>query len=104
VTLFGNKNRASAKNRLVNQGKKDFETGQTDMFRVHSNYVGPLSKIRIEHDNSGQYAGCKFKTFLYLSLKLIQSFSFKRVFGQSCYYRFKRSNSEIFFSMWKMAC
>ena len=57
--LFGSRNRASAKHLLVNQGKKDFERGQTDIFKIHSNYVGPLKKLRIEHDNSGSSPGCK---------------------------------------------
>ena len=61
MTLFGNKNGASAKHRLVSHGKKDFERGQTDIFKIHSNYVGPLTKIRIEHDNSGKAPGCKLQ-------------------------------------------
>lgn len=44
---------------LISKGKKDFERGQTDIFTVHSDYVGPLTKIRIEHDNSGKAPGCK---------------------------------------------
>jgi hypothetical protein len=60
IVLFGNKNRASAKHTLGNNVKKYFERGQTDIFKIHSNYVGPLSKIRIEHDNTGKNPGCKF--------------------------------------------
>ena len=69
MTLFGTKNRASAKHRLVNQGKKDFEQGQTDTFRIHSNYVGPLAKIRIEHDNGGRNPGWFLERVVITDLK-----------------------------------
>jgi hypothetical protein len=59
ITLFGTKNRICPKMRLRNVGKADFERGKTDIFCVHTEYIGPITKIRIEHDNSGKAPGCK---------------------------------------------
>ncbi len=60
VTLYGTQNRMTSKMKLKNEGKADFERGKTDIFRIHSNYVGPLSKIRVQHDNTGKSAGCTY--------------------------------------------
>ena len=59
VTLFGPRNKCSAKFELKNLDKNPFERGKTDVFKLSSNYVGPIQKIRIEHDNAGKAPGCK---------------------------------------------
>jgi hypothetical protein len=42
---------------LTNNNKTSFQRGSSDTFRVKADCVGPLKKIRIEHDNQGVGAG-----------------------------------------------
>ena len=53
ITIFG-KTGATQKTHLKSvKNKNPFQQGQSDVFRIHSNCVGPLTKIKIEHDNTG---------------------------------------------------
>ena len=65
ITLFGPYNKQTPKLPLKSPGRDLFERGKTDTFTVHTNYVGPIEKVRIEHDNSGKAPGCKNKTNFY---------------------------------------
>nr|XP_032809632.1 lipoxygenase homology domain-containing protein 1-like [Petromyzon marinus] len=56
VTLFGERG-STAKLQLTSAGKDCFERGKTDTFKVKANCVGPLRKIRVEHDNRGSAPG-----------------------------------------------
>jgi hypothetical protein len=37
--------------------RNPFERNKTDTFRVQSNYIGEIVKLRIEHDGSGHMPG-----------------------------------------------
>lgn len=53
ITIYG-KTGATAKTILKSNKKKDpFQTGTSELIKIHSNCVGPLTKVRIEHDNTG---------------------------------------------------
>ncbi|XP_029436484.1 lipoxygenase homology domain-containing protein 1 [Rhinatrema bivittatum] len=52
VTLFGESG-ITPKIHLTSKSRTAFERTKTDVFRVKTNNVGPLKKIRIEHDNTG---------------------------------------------------
>lgn len=53
ITIFG-KTGATAKVHLKNvKNKLPFQQGTSNLFKIHSNCVGPLTKIKIEHDNTG---------------------------------------------------
>ncbi|XP_040192273.1 lipoxygenase homology domain-containing protein 1 [Rana temporaria] len=56
VTLFGEFG-ITPKIHLTSKSRTAFERTKTDVFRVKTNNVGPLKKIRIEHDNTGLNAG-----------------------------------------------
>lgn len=56
ITLFG-KTGTTRKIHLNNNSKTMFNRGSSDVFRVKAGCVGPLKKIRIEHDNQGVGAG-----------------------------------------------
>ena len=56
MTLFG-KSGSSGKVHLTNTTKSMFDAGSSDTFRFKSNCVGPMTKLRIEHDNTGLGAG-----------------------------------------------
>ena len=59
ITLFGPRNKCTQKIELKNNDKNLFEKGKTDVFKLTNiSYVGPIQKIRIEHDNSGRAPGC----------------------------------------------
>ena len=45
--------------KLKNNDVDVFKRAKTDIFNVHSNYVGPIERVTIEHDNSGKSPGCK---------------------------------------------
>lgn len=51
ITLFGTRNKYTQKLPLKNPNKNLFERGQSDVFKFNTNYVGPIQKVRIEHDN-----------------------------------------------------
>ncbi|KAM8885089.1 lipoxygenase homology domain-containing protein 1, partial [Spinachia spinachia] len=56
VTLFGDYGITPKVHLASNTEKKSrtaFERGKTDVFRIRTHNVGPLEKIRIEHDNTG---------------------------------------------------
>ncbi|XP_078473113.1 lipoxygenase homology domain-containing protein 1 [Lampetra planeri] len=55
VTLFGESG-ISPKLHLSSKSKDAFERCKTDIFRLKTNNIGPLKKIRIEHDNTGASA------------------------------------------------
>ncbi|KAK5871016.1 hypothetical protein PBY51_003919 [Eleginops maclovinus] len=52
VTLFGEYG-ITPKAHLASKSRTAFERGKTDVFRIRTHNVGPLKKIRIEHDNTG---------------------------------------------------
>ncbi|KAI2586724.1 lipoxygenase-likey PLAT domains 1 [Homo sapiens] len=52
ITLFG-ENGLSPKLQLTSKSKSAFEKGNVDVFRVRTNNVGLIYKVRIEHDNTG---------------------------------------------------
>lgn len=59
ITLFGSDGKRTEKLHLNKSqtNNNPFERNQTDKFRVKGDYVGELVKARIEHDNSGRFAG-----------------------------------------------
>lgn len=69
ITLFGKK-LASERIKLENHGEKNlFERGKSDSFKIHTKYVGPLRKIRIEHDNTGKNPGWFLERIVITDLK-----------------------------------
>uniref|UniRef100_A0A8C6YX29 Lipoxygenase homology PLAT domains 1 n=1 Tax=Nothoprocta perdicaria TaxID=30464 RepID=A0A8C6YX29_NOTPE len=56
VTLFGEFG-ITPKTHLTSKSSTAFERSKTDVFRVKTNNVGQIKKIRIEHDNTGLNAG-----------------------------------------------
>ncbi|XP_036179562.1 lipoxygenase homology domain-containing protein 1 isoform X1 [Myotis myotis] len=52
ITIFG-ENGLSPKLHLTSKSKSAFEKANIDVFRVRTNNVGLIYKIRIEHDNTG---------------------------------------------------
>jgi hypothetical protein len=58
VTLFGNRGKQTQKLHLKDSNNKNpFEQNQADRFSVKGDDVGELTKLRIEHDNSGRLPG-----------------------------------------------
>ncbi|XP_034956813.2 lipoxygenase homology domain-containing protein 1 [Zootoca vivipara] len=55
VTLFGEFG-ITPKAHLTSKSSSAFERSKTDVFRVRTNNVGTIKKIRIEHDNTGMNA------------------------------------------------
>ncbi|XP_054600445.2 lipoxygenase homology domain-containing protein 1 [Nothobranchius furzeri] len=55
VTLFGDFG-VSPKVHLASKSRTAFEKNKTDVFHVKTHNVGPLRKLRIEHDNTGMSA------------------------------------------------
>ena len=56
VTIFG-KSGITQKISLKKEGKSDFKPNSSAIFKVKSNCVGPMRKIRLEHDNTGMMPG-----------------------------------------------
>ncbi|XP_062333408.1 lipoxygenase homology domain-containing protein 1-like [Osmerus eperlanus] len=56
VSLFGDFG-VTPKVHLASKSRTAFEKNKTDVFRIKTHNVGPLKKIRIEHDNTGMSAG-----------------------------------------------
>ncbi|KAM6034199.1 lipoxygenase homology domain-containing protein 1 [Chlamydotis macqueenii] len=56
VTLFGELG-ITPKTHLTSKSSTAFERSKTDVFRIKTNNVGQIKKIRIEHDNTGLNAG-----------------------------------------------
>ena len=71
ITLFGPRNKSTAKLELVNSNNRDkFEKGRTDIFKLTNlPYVGPIQKVRIEHDNSGKAPGWYLERIVVTDLK-----------------------------------
>jgi hypothetical protein len=58
ITLFGSNGKQTQKIHLKDSNNKNpFELKQTDKFTVQGEYIGELTKLRVEHDNSGRFAG-----------------------------------------------
>ncbi|XP_059213530.1 lipoxygenase homology domain-containing protein 1 [Centropristis striata] len=55
VTLFGDFG-VTPKVHLASKSRTAFEKNKTDVFRIKTHNVGPLNKLRIEHDNTGMNA------------------------------------------------
>ncbi|KAM6985878.1 lipoxygenase homology domain-containing protein 1 [Aplochiton taeniatus] len=55
VSLFGDFG-VSPKVHLASKSRTAFEKNKTDVFRIKTHNVGPVKKIRIEHDNTGMNA------------------------------------------------
>ena len=73
ITLFGNQGKQTKKIQLKDSStnKNPFESKQSDKFTVKSDYIGELTKLRIEHDNTGRFAGW----FLDRVMKLFSSWN-----------------------------
>jgi len=53
ITIFG-KTGATKKTHLKSiKNRKPFQQGDSDLFKIHDVCVGPMTKIKIEHDNIG---------------------------------------------------
>ncbi|XP_029365801.1 lipoxygenase homology domain-containing protein 1-like [Echeneis naucrates] len=52
ISLFGDYG-ITPKVHLTSKSRTAFERAKTDVFRIRTHNVGPLKKIRIEHDNTG---------------------------------------------------
>ncbi|CAF3251609.1 unnamed protein product [Rotaria sp. Silwood2] len=58
ITLFGNNGKRTEKIHLKKSNNKDpFERNQVDKFCVNGDYIGELTKLHIEHDNTGRLSG-----------------------------------------------
>ncbi|XP_076613401.1 lipoxygenase homology domain-containing protein 1 [Chaetodon auriga] len=55
VTLFGDFG-VTPKVHLASKSRTAFEKNKTDIFRIKTHNVGPMRKLRIEHDNTGMNA------------------------------------------------
>ncbi|XP_033845859.1 lipoxygenase homology domain-containing protein 1-like [Periophthalmus magnuspinnatus] len=55
VTLFGEFG-VTPKVHLASKSRTAFEKNKTDVFRIKTHNVGPIIKLRIEHDNTGMNA------------------------------------------------
>ncbi|WAR01121.1 LOXH1-like protein, partial [Mya arenaria] len=58
VTIFG-KTGATKKTHLkkMHKNRKPFQQGDSDVFKIHDACVGPMTKLKIEHDNTGIFPG-----------------------------------------------
>lgn len=56
VTIYG-KSGQTEKVALKNKSKNSFERNQSDTFTFKAKCVGPMTKLRVEHDNSGRGPG-----------------------------------------------
>ncbi|XP_036382736.1 lipoxygenase homology domain-containing protein 1-like [Megalops cyprinoides] len=56
ISLFGDYG-ITPKVHLASKNRTAFEKNKTDVFRIKTNNVGPIQKIRIEHDNTGLNPG-----------------------------------------------
>ncbi|KAL1253398.1 hypothetical protein QQF64_018091 [Cirrhinus molitorella] len=55
ITMFGEFG-VTPKVHLASKSRTAFEKNKTDVFRIKTHNVGPIKKIRIEHDNTGMSA------------------------------------------------
>ena len=56
ITIYG-KTGATHKIHLKRKTDHTFQQGHSDTFKIHGNCVGPMQRIRIEHDNKGVAPG-----------------------------------------------
>ena len=56
VTIFG-KSGITQKISLKKEGKSEFKPNSSAIFKTKANCVGPMRKIRLEHDNTGIMPG-----------------------------------------------
>lgn len=56
ITIFG-KSGITQKIPLKKGGKGEFKQNSSEIFKMKSNCVGPMRKIRLEHDNTGIMPG-----------------------------------------------
>lgn len=56
LTIYG-KSGQTEKLPLKSKSKSAFEKNRSDIFNIKAKCVGPMTKIRIEHDNSGAGPG-----------------------------------------------
>ncbi|XP_052229243.1 lipoxygenase homology domain-containing protein 1-like isoform X2 [Dreissena polymorpha] len=69
ITIYG-KTGATKKTALKNTNKKKlFQQGDTDIFKFHDTCVGPMTKIKIEHDNTGVCPGWYLERVVVTDLK-----------------------------------
>ncbi|XP_059150632.1 lipoxygenase homology domain-containing protein 1-like isoform X2 [Physella acuta] len=68
MTLYG-KTGVTEKIHLKNNSKSLFTSGATDMFTFKSSCVGPMKKLRIEHDNQGSFPGWFLERVVVTDLK-----------------------------------
>ena len=84
VTLHGTKNRSSQKLKLKNNDVDTFKRAKTDIFKVHSNFVGPIERVTVEHDNMGKSPGCKWFSIKKMCESISNTFfCLRRVLGQT---------------------
>ena len=67
--MYGPRNKTTAKLPLTSTDKNLFERCKTDVFKVSTNYVGPIQKMRIEHDNTGKSPGWFLERVVITDLK-----------------------------------
>lgn len=56
LTIYG-KSGQTEKLSLKSKGKNKFERNSSDLFTVKASCVGPMTKVRVEHDNTGHGPG-----------------------------------------------
>lgn len=79
VTIYG-KTGATKKILLKStKNRKPFQQGDSDLFKIHDNCVGPLTKVKVEHDNTGFCPGW-----------FLERVSRQTVLRQSCLWREKK--------------
>ena len=69
ATLFGPRGKHTPRIPLKSKERDLFERGKTDLFKIFTNYVGPIQKIRIEHDNTGKSPGWFLERIVITDLK-----------------------------------
>ena len=53
ITIYG-KTGATKKILLKSlKTRQPFQQGDSDIFKIHENCIGPLTRVKIEHDNTG---------------------------------------------------
>ena len=102
ITLFG-KTGTTRKIHLKNNSKTMFNRGSSDTFRVKTNCVGPMKKVRIEHDNTGIGAGWYLErvsewVFVLVCRELVCSKCKLLLFSKPkfvCHFKGKRSSQNV---------
>ncbi|XP_064633987.1 lipoxygenase homology domain-containing protein 1-like isoform X3 [Lineus longissimus] len=68
LTIHG-KSGVTPKMHLKDTSKRMFERNQSDIFVMKANCVGPMTKVRIQHDNTGKYPGWYVERVVITDLK-----------------------------------